>query len=1018
MTLTARPLVFATRNRGKLVELRELLAGLDVLSIDEAAARLGREIPDVVEDADTFAGNASKKAREVSRATGLPALADDSGLEVDALGGAPGVFSARYAGDAHDDAANNAKLLAALAGVPPPARTARFRSALALADVTGPLGTRVLSAAGTCEGTILDAPRGTGGFGYDPLFFSPELGMTFAEAGVGPKNFLSHRARAMRAIRAELVSYLQSVKVEVTEAVIPFGAHTMTIRTRPCRNGHQIAVRIGNGLVRFKGTNQHGWLHLDIECDSADIPILLAADIPSIDPDQVAVRKWTIDAFADDDWSSTPLSFEIAISVCLPRIISSARSRSSSPSPETRQLHEQIRTAIRKVFTEYATRATTLVRIALANGAHQEAIDGAKEAIGMPGLYERLPADVLAVLASLPTNNADAFVIAVARIEDLIGAGQYKQAELELSRLDCPTAGELAPLGYHVVALGAKVFTGLGMPHVARARLQQLAAYPGLPVRERGFVLETLARYCAPGSDENLLLLENAVTAHLEAGDRLAIGIYVNAAYALLATDPQRSIEYMTRAIDRFDPENPLETATKAWYLHERSRLYWIRRDGERALEDMLSAVRLYESLVGVENDCMEALQIAKRLATKLHKHDIVSDVVKKLDERPQSERGDLLADSIAAVDLADADTVAELDAALDVANNIRLTARWAIRLGLEGGDSNFVDVMERLDRVRVELEAPPLFPGHAVLLAAVHSGIGRALERHGDTDHAIGEYQRSLALHPGDRVAAANLRALLIGQQRWTDVIALLESQSKLLGDRADVLLDLGNALVEVGEVARGVKQLHRAERLAEDAELAERIRSALGRAIDLLSDQSFNRPQTIRPTGVSGREHLERVIAEFVEYVKEKVRMTFWTRDADKVRRFVPDPEDHARTLLRTFLCGACGRDIEILEEANVGAGRYDLLIELAKRDRFVIELKMCGESYSRASAERGLVQLQHYMENARCHISYLIVFDARRNHFGTGIPDEIRPNNNTIFTRFVDIRPHVVDRDAHRS
>ncbi|HMG56261.1 MAG TPA: non-canonical purine NTP pyrophosphatase, partial [Kofleriaceae bacterium] len=99
-----RPLVFATRNPGKLVELRQLLPAVDVLGIEEAAARLGREIPDVEEDADTFAGNAAKKAREVSLATGFPALADDSGLEVDALGGAPGVWSARYAGHAGDAA--------------------------------------------------------------------------------------------------------------------------------------------------------------------------------------------------------------------------------------------------------------------------------------------------------------------------------------------------------------------------------------------------------------------------------------------------------------------------------------------------------------------------------------------------------------------------------------------------------------------------------------------------------------------------------------------------------------------------------------------------------------------------------------------------------------------------------------------------------------------------------------------------------------------------------------------------
>jgi XTP/dITP diphosphohydrolase len=205
-----RPLVFATRNRGKLVELRALLAGTltEVLSIDEAEARLGVTIPEVVEDADTFAGNAAKKAREVSAATGLPALADDSGLEVDALDGAPGVWSARYAGEGAGDAANNAKLLVALTGVPASRRTARFRACLALADVRGPLGDEVVTADGACEGVILEEPRGTGGFGYDPLFFAPELGQTFAEAGVGPKGHLSHRARAMRAIAPRLLDYL------------------------------------------------------------------------------------------------------------------------------------------------------------------------------------------------------------------------------------------------------------------------------------------------------------------------------------------------------------------------------------------------------------------------------------------------------------------------------------------------------------------------------------------------------------------------------------------------------------------------------------------------------------------------------------------------------------------------------------------------------------------------------------------------------------------------------------------
>ena len=139
----------------------------------------------------------------------LPALADDSGLEVDALGGAPGVLSARYSGPDATAEDNNAKLVAALRDVPDGERGAAFRACLALADVAGPLGAEVLTAEGRCEGEILRRPRGRGGFGYDPLFYAPELDATFAELGVGAKNDLSHRARAMAALAPRLVEYFR-----------------------------------------------------------------------------------------------------------------------------------------------------------------------------------------------------------------------------------------------------------------------------------------------------------------------------------------------------------------------------------------------------------------------------------------------------------------------------------------------------------------------------------------------------------------------------------------------------------------------------------------------------------------------------------------------------------------------------------------------------------------------------------------------------------------------------------------
>jgi XTP/dITP diphosphohydrolase len=155
-------------------------------------------LPSPEETGLTFLANATLKARHVARLSGAAAVADDSGLEVDVLGGAPGIYSARYAGPRADDAANNAKLMSALQGVPLETRRARYRCALVFIEAAD-ARPRVAEAA--WEGFILDAPRGAGGFGYDPYFWLPELDQTAAELTPEEKNRLSHRGRAMRVLR-------------------------------------------------------------------------------------------------------------------------------------------------------------------------------------------------------------------------------------------------------------------------------------------------------------------------------------------------------------------------------------------------------------------------------------------------------------------------------------------------------------------------------------------------------------------------------------------------------------------------------------------------------------------------------------------------------------------------------------------------------------------------------------------------------------------------------------------------
>ena len=199
--MSVEPLLIATRSRGKLRELRELFrgAGLAVLDLEQAGIPVA-DVEEELESADSFEENALAKARYFARLSQRPVIADDSGLEVMALGGRPGVRSKRWSGRSDLtgvalDEANNAHLLRALKGLTN--RRARYVCVAALVD-----GAREVTCRGTTEGEIIDCPRGAGGFGYDPYFFSDELGMTFAEATVQQKEDVSHRGRAFRSLIA------------------------------------------------------------------------------------------------------------------------------------------------------------------------------------------------------------------------------------------------------------------------------------------------------------------------------------------------------------------------------------------------------------------------------------------------------------------------------------------------------------------------------------------------------------------------------------------------------------------------------------------------------------------------------------------------------------------------------------------------------------------------------------------------------------------------------------------------
>ena len=209
-------LVLATRNEGKVRELRELLKDfpIEIRSLNDFGP-----IPEVVEDGKTFDDNAYKKAAFTAKVLGLPAMADDSGLSVEALGGAPGVYSARYAGEKASDADNIAKLLQEMKGKKD--RRAAFECVISIAVPSGP----ALTYEGRCEGEITLEPAGSDGFGYDPVFYYPPFGKTFAQCTMAEKNSVSHRGTAMAEVVEEFDKIMKWMKSRLVEEKPPKPDH-------------------------------------------------------------------------------------------------------------------------------------------------------------------------------------------------------------------------------------------------------------------------------------------------------------------------------------------------------------------------------------------------------------------------------------------------------------------------------------------------------------------------------------------------------------------------------------------------------------------------------------------------------------------------------------------------------------------------------------------------------------------------------------------------------------------------
>lgn len=494
------------------------------------------------------------------------------------------------------------------------------------------------------------------------------------------------------------------------------------------------------------------------------------------------------------------------------------------------------------------------------------------------------------------------------------------------------------------------------------------------------------------------------------------IGIKLRCAGRVELTEPQNALKLLDDALEVCDPDS----GQSAEYIMQirlwKSKIY--DRLGQEG-----SAMDEAETLVNTVDPrrCygLEPLQIAgynlllfleeKRGGADAGATQSARDRIESLERRLQTEdRAGYEARKRLTEVLrsGDAEQLKDLKPEIDACQEPLLDAVYIIAETVLTG-SAFVEQLEQLERLRPYIGRDGIPPEVTALIAALYAD---TYLKNGDCEKALSWYKKALDINPFLWACRQNYAAILWNEKRWTEAAAFFAQQVARFGDQPHLLIVYGRALLETGNCAKALKILRKAQKLQPDAPM---IAEYINRALDLCDEEDLEAESAggqsagapcVTPEGV------RQLLSEFSEYVRAEVRMTFWRRSKERAHVWRASPEQHGQTLLHTFVKSRYGGAVEVLEEAPAGAGRIDLYLRFLSGFTTVIELKMCGHGYSEAYSLEGIAQLQHYLENKKVHVGYLLVFDSRTRKYGEGIAPVYFAGDHIIFTSIADVRPFV--------
>jgi tetratricopeptide (TPR) repeat protein len=480
----------------------------------------------------------------------------------------------------------------------------------------------------------------------------------------------------------------------------------------------------------------------------------------------------------------------------------------------------------------------------------------------------------------------------------------------------------------------------------------------------------------------------------------------------LMRTEPGEAIKALNEMVAVLDREGLNDRHIRGAALHARAnRLAKLQMHAD-AFRDATEAVEMQRGLLGAEEEFISSLHLARIEASLIGETDRASafavEAARLTDELKiphfqLAERVEALANAF------DSKTAEDLLRDAETAKNLEIIA--GVRVLQATMDPAFTD-MQRLERLEeTHTRLVPAY-GRKSRLHPVSHAIAQQLLKMGELQRAVEWFRNILARDPHDNAASANLVNTLWKMEKWGEAAIFIKQQLDLHAERPGMLYAYGKSLFESGELSGAIAALTRSLALGENNEVVRTQALALRERALELGGTLIPQPQPKAASGPVTRQEFEAALIAFGRAVSMMRRMAFWRREKGGARQWIARPERTAQDLLHMYLQAKFAERVELYEEILVGAGRIDLYVKLAGGVSIIVELKMCGGSYSSAYAAAGEHQITHYMKNKGTNLGYLVVFDGRTRMQGTPVLSR-SSRDYTVIEYSVDVSPEVKPR-----